>query len=66
MIENEEELSKAIKYRELMRDNMYRVLDSRSNVHSEFRITDREIREYLSRANLCSECMKKRNKEKSQ
>ena len=46
MIENEEDLQKSLKYREVLEKAKYQILDCRSNVHAEFRRVDQEIREY--------------------
>jgi len=46
MIENEEDLQKSLKYREVLEKAKYQIFDCRSNVHEEFRIVDQEIREY--------------------
>lgn len=46
MIENEEDLQKALKYRKVLNEAKSQVLDCRSNTHAEFRRVDNEIREY--------------------
>lgn len=46
MIKNKEELTKALTYRETLKNSMYQLPDCRNNAHAEFRRVEWEIKEY--------------------